>query len=242
MADPGVNSHDPPSGTHKVVSAEDDSRMLAEEALLSNGFQVSDTDDDTPSLHSLHSIDLPSVTPITDPQDDDDRIHAEWDEMASEFELSDESDSGVDAPSHDNANAVAAAQNSPVSSKRVPLDEYFVVEAEVQKNHQTKDGLQDHRAPEPQDVVASPEPHTSLKLEHGVFTAQIPSSTNDLSANEEDYLAEMMRNLGNHRVNELPLVGDHKPATKTKPAERAQEANLPVANHGDGIATDFNSE
>ena len=209
---------------------------------MSNGFPLSDTDEDTLSLHSPPSNDLPSVTPITDSQDDDDRIPAEEDGSASDFELSDESDSGVDATSHDNTNAVAAAQKSPASSKRVPVDEYFTVEAEVQKNHQIEDGLQDHWAPKPQDVVAAPEQYTSLKPEHGVLTAQITSSTNDLSADEEDYLAEMMRNLENQRVNELSLVGDHKPVTKTKVAERAKKANLRVANHGDGIVGDFNSE
>ena len=75
--------------------------MLAEEALLSNGFPLSDTDEDTLSLHSPPSNDLPSVTPITDSQDDDDRIPAEEDGSASDFELSDESDSGVDATSHE---------------------------------------------------------------------------------------------------------------------------------------------
>ena len=141
MADPGVNFHGPPLGSHKIVSADDDSRTLAEEALLINGFPLSDTDEDTPSLHTPPSNDLPSVTPITDSQDDDDRIPAEEDGSASEFELSDESDSGIDAPSHDYANAVAAAQNSWASSKQVPVDEYFTVEAEVQKNHQIEDGL-----------------------------------------------------------------------------------------------------
>lgn len=235
MADPDVNCHDLPLGSHKIVPAEDDSRLLVEEALLSNGFQLSDSEEDTPSLNSPHSNDLPSVTPITNSQDDDDRIRTEEDALASEFELSDESDSGVDPSSLDKVN------DSPDSSKRLPVDEYFAVEAEVQKNHQIEDGLQGHWALEPQDVVAVPEQHTSLRPEHGVFAAQIPPSLNNLSADEEDFLVEMMRNLGNQRVNELPLVGDHK-SSKTNPVEGAKEENLPVANHGDGIVGDFNSE
>ena len=236
MADPGVNSHDPPLCGHKVVFVEDDSRMLAEQALLSNGFQVSGADGDTSSLHSPHYNDLPSITPITDSQDDDDRTHAEEDKMASVFELSDESESGVDARSHDNANTVAAAQSRPTSSKRIPVDKYFAVEAEVQKNHQVEDGLQDHKAPEPQDVAAAPEQLNSAKPEHGVFSAKIPSLSNDLRAVEEDYLTEIVRKLENQRVDELPLVGGHMPA------EGAKKANLPIANHGYCIATDFNSK
>lgn len=210
--------------------------MLAKQGLLSNGFQVSGTDGDTTSLHSPQYNALPSVTSITDSQDDDDRSHAEEDEMASGFELSDESDSGADARSHDNANTVAAAQSRPTSSKRIPVDKYFTVEAEVEKNHQIEDGLQDHRAPEPQDVVAAPEQLNSAKPEHGVFTAKIPSSSNDLRAVEEDYLTEMVRKLGNQRVDELPLVGDHKSA------KGAKKANPPVANHEYCIATDFSSK
>lgn len=242
MDDRGVNSHDPPLGKHKIASVEDDLRMLAEKALLSNDPQLSDTDEDTSSLHSIQSNDLPSVTPRTDSKDDVDRFSAEGDALASEFELSDESDSGLDAPSYGNATAVVAAQNSPVSSKREPSDEYFAFEAEVQKNHQIKDGFQDHWAPEPQDVVAAPEQHPSVNPENGTFTAQILSSSTDLSADEGDYLAEMMRNLGKQRVNELPLFGDHKFITKTNLAEGAKKTNLPVANHGDGIALDFISE
>lgn len=242
MADPGAESHDLPSGSHKIVSAEDDSRMLIEEALLSNGFQLSDSEEDTPSLNSPHSNDLPSVTPITDSQDDDNIICTEEDALASEFEFSDECDGGVGPSSLDKVNTLIATQDKPDSSKRVPVDEYFAVEAEVQKSHQIEDGLQGHWALEPQDVVAAPEQHTSLRPEHGVFAAQIPPSSNYLSADEEDFLAEMMRNLGNQRVNELPLVGDHKPSTRTKPAEGAKKANLPVANHGDGIVGDFNRE
>lgn len=242
MTDPGVSLHGPPLGSHKIVSAEDDSRMLDEEALLSNGLPLSNTDEDTQSLHSPHFNDLPSVTPRTDPQDDDGRIPAEEDASPSGFELPDESDSGVGPSSLDNANALSAIRESSSSSKRGPADEYFAVEAKVQKNHQIEYGLLDHWALAPQDVVAAPEQHTSLRSEHGVFAAQIPPSSNDLGPDEENSLVEMMRNLGNQHVNELPLVGDHKPATKTKPAEGANKANLPVANHADGIASDFNSE
>lgn len=242
MANSGVNSHDSPLCSHKIASAQDDSRMLAEEALLSNGFQLSDTDEETPSFHSLYFNDLPSVTPITDSQDDDNRICAEDDALASEFELSNQLDSGVNAPSHDKANAVVSTQTTTTSSTRVTVGQYSAVKVEVQKNNQIGDDLQDDWALELQNIVAALEQHNSFKPEHGDFLFHILSSSNDPSADGEDFPTKIIRNLGNQYVDELPLIGDHKTATKTKPAEGPKKANPPVANHGGGIARDFNSE
>lgn len=148
---------------------------------------------------------------------------------------------GPDEPSNDPPRGDREVVPENNGDKIAAEEEHLL--AGPQHNDQSKSG---------RNAVAAPENNNP---QHGDADNDNPPPSPASSEDEAAILEQMMRDLGSHRVNDLALDDDKSCNTngsslfnsKTKPADVASKATLPVANHGDddeddGIAGARNSK